>query len=152
METKRRGEAFSPSPRLYFSASPRRRQPPPTKWTISIRSSFLTIVASQSFFLITSRFSSTATRCDGNEKSSRSRLKLTSLSSSFISPLIVIVMLPRIFSQSDDALKSHPWLIVRRSSTSSPSLTARASSAARPELKFGSWILTVASPLPSVAA
>ena len=127
-------------------------QPPPTKCTTSIRSESLTIVSPQSFFRTTWRFNSTAILCDGNEKSSSNRSKLIGFSSCLISPLTVICI-PRRFSlKRDDRHNRQPCVIARRSSTSSPSLTARASRAARPELKFGNCKLTCARPFSSVAA
>src|SRR5688572_12926475 len=95
-EKVRRKRSCSPSHLLTFSPSV---HPPPTKWTTSIRSASFTTTFGQSFFRTTSRFSSTATRCCGNDKSSISRSKLTSLSSSLISPFRVIFI-------RSDSLKS----------------------------------------------
>ena len=60
--------------------------------------------------------------------------------------------LKRIFSQTVTLLKHYPWVIARLSSTSSPSLTARANNAARPDVKLGSCRLTLARPFSSVDA
>jgi hypothetical protein len=63
--------------------------PPANEMDISIRSSSRTTVESHACRLTTSRFSSTATRCDGNEKSSSSRLNVTSALELLDFPFIV---------------------------------------------------------------